>query len=200
MTIPIEVGEEIETDFVNVDTSRFCLVAVDVTVRSDHVHVLELTGAAARKKKEEYHLQYSFPFQYSVLDADGNTIHFQTTKIAHNDDAMRMGEGIVDNPTGGSMVIEHDYAKFKVREPGRLQVKAHIQPDTEYGAVIESATLIVYDNASKHAGSILGGMAMMCFSPLLIIIGGLLTLVGFLSGRQKRTNSAGMELPSESPG
>ncbi len=178
MTVPVEIGEKITTDFVNVDTSRLCSISFDVTVRSDKVHTNTSRDPQTRKEKKEYKLQYNFPVSYRVLDADENVIHFQTTKIAWNS-SVRTGGGEVDGPQGGRTTVGHHFDKFKVNEPGRIQVEAEIQPDSEYEAVLESANLIVYDNVSKHGRSLVGGCAMICFAPLLIILGAILTIAGF---------------------
>ena len=167
MSIPIKVGTEITTDFVNVQTSKNCMIAFDLTVQSEKVHISQSTDPQTSEPEEEYKLQYGFPLTYRVLDANGNTIHSKTTKIAWKSDELYTDRGDVDSPDGGTITVKRKFTTFKVRDPGRLQVRVEVQPDSEFGAELSSAHLIVYDNVPEPDDSVLRGFAFYIASPLL---------------------------------
>ncbi len=177
ISVEAKTGQDIATEAFSVDTSRLCSVSVNVTVTSDQVSTMESLDPETHKPREKYHLRYSFPFRYRILDADGNTIHTEETRIA-SDSGVRSGDGTVASSQGGTAGIEHHFAKFKVRDPGRIRLEASIEPDSEYGATLDSSAVIVYDNVSRHGQSILTAVGLICFSPLMIIIGAILTIVG----------------------
>jgi hypothetical protein len=184
LTVPIEPNKSIKTDLVNVDTGRLCSISVRVKVRSSQVYTIQERDPNSRRTVTKYHLKYTFPIRYRVLDAAGNVLHEQSERIDPNA-GVRSGLATVDNPEGGVAEVEHYFAKFKVADPGRIQVEATLENDTQYGAKMESASLIVYDNVSRHTGTLVTGFFMMCFSPVVVVVGAFLTLVGLIKHAAK---------------
>ncbi len=189
LSVPIEPDMPMTTDFVNVDTSRLCSVSVAVKVQSDKVYTNTALDPKTHKEKEQYTLQYNFPIRYQVLDSSGNVLHEQSEKVAWNSGVRSGGGGTVSSAEGGVIESEHHFAKFKVEDPGRLQLEVALEPDTEYGATLQSATLIVYDNVSRHSGPLLSGFFMICFAPLLIVVGAILIIVGLVSSSAHRAGA-----------
>lgn len=184
-SIPITVGEEVTTDVIDVDTSRLCQVTLAVDVRTESVQEKEDDAMREPGDPPEFEARYDFPFRYTVLDADGNTIFSGSDHIAW-DRGMRSNSGRNVDATGGTVSVEHMYDKFPVPPPGRIRIRIEVDPDTTYEARAESVTLNVYDNVSKQGASVFGGFASMCAGPILVFIGIVVFVVGLLTGKQGR--------------
>ena len=180
LSVSIAPGKQVTTDFVRVDTSQLCSISVHVQVQSDKVYTNTTLDPKSHAQVEQHTLQYAFPIRYRVLDSAGNVLHEQDEKVAWNSGVRTGGDGTVSSAAGGVIESEHHFAKFKVEDPGRIQVETTLDPDTEYGAILPSATLIVYDNVSRHSGSLLSGLFMICFAPLVVVLGVVLTIVGLV--------------------
>jgi hypothetical protein len=178
-SIPIAVGEEITTDVMEVDTARLCQVALRVNVRSTSVQ--EDDELRFPDEKPEFEIRYDFPFRYSVLDADGDTVYSSSHHLAWNSGTQLISAKDVD-ATGGRVNVEHSFDKFKVSPPGRIRIRIEIEPDETYRAEAQQVMLNVYDNVSKQGSTVLGGFAMICMAPLLIGTGIIVFLIGVLSG------------------
>ena len=179
-SVPLTPGTQAKTDVVSVDTSRLCSISVRVKVQSDKVYTYQGRDPGSNKPVEKHALKYAFPIRYRVLDSAGNVLQEQNDKVAYNSGVRSGGDGTVNSSAGGELESEHHFAKFKVEPPGRIQVEALLEPDAEFGATLPSATLIVYDNVSRHSSSLLGGFFMLCFAPLVIVLGVVITVVALV--------------------
>lgn len=177
LTLPIDVGDETNTEVIKVSTQRYCQVAVDLTARSQRTKAYEKTDPTAQKKVKRYSLQYRFPFQYKVSDAEGTIIHKESTEVVW-DEGSRSGGNEVPSEEGGTVTVTHKYATFQVDEPGEIEVTCEIKPDAEFGAMIESAQLVVYDNVPKDDAAVLAMMALFGLSPALLLAGVILLVAG----------------------
>ncbi|MCO6459552.1 MAG: hypothetical protein J5I93_29920 [Pirellulaceae bacterium] len=186
LSVAIEPGQPVTTDVVTVDTSRLCSISVHVKVQSNKVYTNSTIDPQTHKSVEQHTLQYDFPIRYRVLDSAGNVLHEQRERVAWNSGVRTGGGGTVSSAEGGMIENEHHFAKFKVGAPGRVQVDIALDPDTEYGATLQSATLIVYDNVSRHGGPVLNGFVMLCFAPLVLLLGAAFTIVGLVRSSPRR--------------
>ncbi len=179
-TQPLDMSKKALTDLIKVDTTRFCMVAVEVVVESDQVAKHTKKDLDTDKEVTTDRLKYRFPVSYRVLDAEGGLIHSQTTEIAH-DRGGRTGSGEVSGPEGGTAKLCHNFDKFKVEDPGEIQIEMEIQPDSEFGATLESAKLVFYDNVSKHGSTTVGALALLGLTPVAFLAGLILVLEGVCS-------------------
>ena len=191
-SIPIPVGEETTTDFIDVDTGRLCHLRLQADIRTESVQQDEHQLPDA---EPEFEARYDFPFQYTVLDADGNTIYSSTNRVGWNSGSISTTAEDVD-ANGGTVSVEHSYDKFRVAPPGRIRVRITIDPDGMYDAEAQNVKLNVYDNVSRQGASVLGGFAAVCFGPVLILTGMLVFFAALLSDSQRR--NSGPHPPGES--
>ena len=150
---------------VKVDTRKFCQVAVRGLIRSDH-------AKRGSGENEDWDLQYAFPFRYTVFDHQGLILQQDANDFASDGGAHSVSNERVTE-SGGSARIEQGFAKFEVPPPGEIRVEATLGDDTDYGATIEGAEVVVYENVSKYAKRIGIGVG-------LLVLGGGLTMLGFI--------------------
>jgi hypothetical protein len=190
-SIPVAVGEEITTDLIDVDTSRQCQVTLQVDVRTESAQEKD-DGPRFPDEKAEFEARYDFPFRFTVLDAEGNTVYSSSNRVAWNSGSQSTTAEDVD-AKGGTVSVEHSYDKFKVSPPGKIRVRIEFESDETYHAETQKVMLNVYDNVSKHGTSVFGGFAMMFVGPVLIFSGVIVFFIGILTG-SKRPNT---EPPSQ---
>jgi len=183
-SIPIEIGEQTTTDVINVDTERLCQIELAATVSSDSVQ--EEDEHQFEGDDPDFELRYDFPFEFTVLNADGKNLTSGSDRL-HWNEGMRSSMGGIVDAEGGTLHVEHSYDKFEVPPPGRIQVEVEVDPDTTYGAEAKNLKLNIYDNVSAQGASVFGGFTMLCFGPLLIGTGLVVFVIGLLIPPQPAT-------------
>ena len=178
-TVPLTIGTEKTTELVTVDTDKLCMLGLK----------MDISGKSAIKDaqvidKEVYNLRYSFPVSYSVFDADGKKIFAQKTNAAWNE-GTRVSTQSAVTASGGQVTIEGQFEKFSVPAPGRVKVQIEVEPDGTYKAKARNAQLIIYDNVSRHAKTLLGGAGLICIAPGLVLIGLVIFVIGLRTGRKR---------------
>lgn len=172
VSVPIAVGEPADTGVVSVDTALLCQVAIAAEVRSEHVQ----RGAGSDGKLE---LRYAFPFRYTVYDESGNVVAREEVDFA-SDGGMRTNVSSRVTDDGGSESLERSYEKFAVPAPGNVRIVAQIDADRDFGAALEEARLVVYDNVSKHASRVIWGVVLLVCGGLAGLAGAMLFLFAVL--------------------
>jgi len=171
-SVPIAAGEPADTGVVAVNTELLCQVAIATDVRGEHVK----RGIGSDAALE---LQYSFPFRYTVYDESGNVVAKEETGFA-SDGGMRTNVSSRVTDEGGSESLERSYEKFAVPPPGNVRIVAQIDPDRDFGATLEGARLVVYDNVSKHAKRVIWGVVLLVFGGLAGLVGAMLFIFAVL--------------------
>jgi hypothetical protein len=161
---PVAAGEAWMSGPLTVDTAKLCQIAVRGLIRSPH-------AKRGSGENADWDLQYAFPLRYTVFDGGGVILQQQSVDFASDGGARSTKQERVTE-AGGSAHIEQGFAKFEVPAPGEIRVEATLGPDVDFGATIEAAEVVVYDNVSKHARRIGVGVA-------LLIAGGGLAMLGF---------------------
>ena len=167
--IPLAPGVGVDSGFVRVATDRFCRIAMRATVRSEHARPETGDGGG-------WDLQYAFPFRYTVFDAVDGVVLAEEKDFA-SDSGMRTQTQLRVTEAGGSAHVEQGYEKFAAPPPGEIRVEAHLESDRDFGAELESAELVIYDNVSKHTRSVAAGIGLLVAAGLLMGLGALLYIV-----------------------
>lgn len=171
-SVPLVVGEPADTGVVAVDTALLSQVAIAVKVRSEHV----MRGAGSNASLE---LLYAFPFRYTVYDESGRVVAREESELT-SDGGMRTNVSKRATDEGGSESYERGFEKFAVPAPGNVRVVAQVDPDRDFGATLEEARLIVYDNVSKHAKRVIWGALLLAFGGLAGVAGAMLYIFALL--------------------
>ena len=169
-TLPLEMGNKLNSDVITVDTSKLCMIALKAKV----------TSTSARRQtgsEDKYDLQFSFPFRYRVVDEDGKVLVTEDTRFADDTGTRSFRDQHVTS-NGGTVEVETGYEKFPVTSPGKIRVEAEIHLDETDPATAEGLNLIVYDRVSKHAKSVTAGVLLLVLGGGLAILGGVLFIVG----------------------
>ena len=175
-SVDMEVGTSAATDELTVSTDKACQVAVRIHVESTSIE--RGTGSNGGQK-----VQYEFPFSCKVLDPDGKVIHSQ-------DDSIASGHGVKVNSSQrissghGTARAQCNFGKFDVAAPGKIRVEATVQPDTKYNAEAQSLTLEVYDNVSRHSGTVGSAVTLVLLGPLVGVLGIVIFIVGVARGKK----------------
>lgn len=177
-TVPLEMGQTQTTDIIEVDIERLSQISVELKVHSTSVQVEQ---PQFDDETPEYELRYEFPIRYTVRDNEGEEIYSESTRAAWNEGMRSTTTHGSITADGGMAQVEHAFEKFRVPPPGQIQVQATILPDDTYQADVEQVRLHVYDNVSKHAESVAGGLGMLCLTPALILVGLLLSFIGLFA-------------------
>lgn len=169
-TVPLPVGERIDTGWLEVDTKKLCQVTVHVQVTTSKVD-----HTRRRRRADDYKAVYRFPLQYTVLDGDGNVFFRQVAKVPSNwtgpsKERVRSQEAMVE--------AEHYFGKFTPPASGRIKVVAELGPDAEQEAVAHAPRLIVYDKVSSQRDTILALLGLGTLGGGLTLMGGVLAFVG----------------------
>jgi hypothetical protein len=173
LILPLELDRKTVTEWIEVKTSRNCMISVTTDFNSTSVQEEERFG------ETEYVLRYRFPVLYRVLDKQGNTIFKETRNAGWNEENRRVNVHYEEaERSGGSAVFEHYFAKFKVDPPGIIKIEIEVKPDSDYQAQINTLEMCVYDNVSKHTWSLLSGCFAFCLGPVVFLIGVILLFVG----------------------
>jgi hypothetical protein len=164
---PLEPGSRIATPPIRVDTEKLCLISVKGTIRSQH---------------SNDDVNYRYPFQYTVYDANGNVL------VTENRDFSNDAQSRVTR-IGQTANVVCDYKRFKVPPPGTMRVEAQIDADTTYRTTATDLRLVVSDGVSERSNSVLAGCAA-AGGGLLAMVGGLiLFLIGVARARKTHTNT-----------
>jgi len=170
--IPITPGRKLTSDPVMLKTDRLAQLSLQLLVESDAVQ--EETKGDGRR---DLALRYQFPLRVVVRDEAGRTLH--TSSVTASWDAgFRTIAFNRTSPAGGRMKGRHHFGKFTPPPGGRVVVEAELGQDTVYGARVEEAELILYENVSRQSGRIAGIFFTCCTAPFLLTGGLLLLLMG----------------------
>lgn len=172
--VPILVGSPADSGVVTVATDKLCRVAVRGTVRSGHARPATGEGSS-------WNLEYALPFRYTVFDEAGGVILEESVEVASGSGMKTSSQNRVSED-GGSVHVEHGYEKFQVVPPGRVRVVGHIDADRDFGAEIEGAELVIYDNVSRHVKQVATGVVLMLVGGFAGLIGAVLYIVAALRG------------------
>lgn len=178
LSAPLTLNEKFRTDLVTVDTEKYCKLTITFDIKSSSVQEKE------EFDEVEYEVRYRFPFSYRILDAEDNVI-FKETGNASWKEGMTSTHREEADSTGGTAVIEHHFAKFKVPAYGRIRAEVEVEPDLDYQAKVNSLELRMYDNVSKHGKTLLGGIGLCCLWPVTFIGGIVLLVIGFVRNRKR---------------
>jgi len=184
-TVPLTIGTEETTELFTVDTDKLCMLGLKMDISSKSA--VKDTQAI---DKEEYDLRYNFPVSYTVLDADGKKIFAQKIRAAWNE-GMRITTQSAVTASGGQATIEGHFEKFSVPAPGRVKVQIEVEPDGTYKAKARNAQLIIYDNVSRHAKTLLSGAGLICIAPGLVVVGLVIFVIGLATGRKRAKGNDG---------
>jgi hypothetical protein len=171
----IDAGSTWTSGPLTVDTAKFVQVAVRGLVRSPHAK--RSTGDSGG-----WDLQYAFPFRYTVVDAQGRAIEQQSEDFASDSGTRSISKQRITE-SGGSAHLEEGFEKFAVPPPGEIRVEATLGEDADFGATIESAEVVVYDNVSKHAGRVGIGVALLVVGGGTAMLGSILLIVAAARGK-----------------
>jgi len=171
---PVATGEPWTSGPLTVDTNKLCQIAVRGLIRSPH---------AKRGSGENagWDLEYAFPVRYTVFDAGGVILQQQSVDFASDGGARSTKQERVTE-SGGSAHIEQGFAKFEVAAPGEIRVEATLGADVDFGATIEGAEVVVYDNVSKHAKRIGIGVALLVGGGAIAMLGLILLIIAAAKG------------------
>ncbi len=176
--IPLEVGQEITTEVVAVDTSQLCQLTLDAIISSESVEEKDQPGFD--KDEPEFELRYDFPFHYTVLDEDDNKVMSERDHLRWEGTGVGWSSGGDVNADGGTINAGQSYEKFEVSPPGRIKIRIEVEPDTTYDAQAKEITLTVYDHVSTQ-GTAVGGATMLCVAPIVIALGIVIFVVGLFT-------------------
>ena len=179
LSAPLEPNKVNSTELIEVDTHKNCMISVIIDFKSNSVQ--EEEEKFGKPDEVKYKLKYRFPVSYKVLNADESIIHAEKRNVGWNEMNIATSPHSTEvDSRGGTAVIEHYFAKFKVSPPGLIRVEVEVGPDSHYRAEAKSLELKIYDNVSKHAKSVLGGCFLCCVGPLVLIVGVILCIIGLV--------------------
>ena len=176
----IFINTEYSSPLISLSNEALVQVALRVHVNSD--------STTREAMEDDYSLQYNFPFRYRLLDASGNLIHEETTKLAWNA-GMRQMSNTEIGKNRGSSEVESGFDKIKLTSSGEVRVVALLEEDSHFGAQAVEAELIVYDNVHRHTASIMMAIAASFFGVVCLIVG-VLMLAGEAPVRDVSTDQA----------
>lgn len=168
-TVPLPVGERVDTGWLDVDTGRLCQVTVHVRVVTpvvDHTR--------RRRRADKYEAVYRFPLQYTVLDGSGNVFFRQAATVPSGWNGPSQSRVRAEQAT---VEAEHYFGKFTPPASGRIRVVAELGPDVEHGAVAHAPRLMVYDNVSSQRGTVLTLLGLGGLGGVLALMGGVVAVV-----------------------
>ncbi len=184
---PLDVGKETTSEVVSVERGRGCQVAVDIRLRS----------GSAEKVGGGHTLRYNFPLTCTTLDGAGGE-PFTVRATARWDDAARLVHDEVTTASGGRAHVQHNLPKLREPLSGKLQVRATLMPDTEFGATVESAALKVYDNVDRPPDAMVLAAAALLAGPAVMVVGVVLGIIGWARARRQPDEES--DLPPDAPG
>jgi len=166
--VPLGIGVKKVTDLIEVNPNKFCQVVIEMDIHPQSI----------RKRKDpfddeevEYEAKCHFPLSYRVLDEQGKEIHSQKTHVG----TYTSDEELTPEDT---VPIRHVSEKFKVPGPGKIKVEVEIGQDDKYQTQADTVELIVYDNVSTYAKSVVSGIMMFLIGPVLTVGGVILFITG----------------------
>lgn len=181
--VPLELSKETASEVVTPERGRGCQVAVEIRLRSNSVE-----EAGGRNT-----IRYNFPIACTALDGEGcEAMRIQAA--ARWDDATRLVRREESDASGGRAHVQHNLPKFQDPPSGKLQVRATLMPDAEFGASVESAELKVYDNVDRPANAIVVASVALLAGPVVMIVGVVLGVAGWVRARR-----AEADMPPPSP-
>ena len=177
--LPVRLGKTFTTEPLTVSTDRACQIAVHATVST------KAMKEETRFDEKVYEAQYRFPISYTVTDEEGNTLCSEDTALGWNEGGYKSIDHQQIDSTSGTISLEAAFRKFDARPPGTIHVTFTMKPDAEYHAKAENVELRVYDQVTRQASSILGGITMTCCGPLVIAVGVLVFIAGLFRGKKR---------------
>jgi len=170
----LSLGEEFDTDKITVATDQHVQVSVKLKIYSTSV-IKEKDGS-----REEEHLRFDLPFEYSVLSAEGDVLHQEKTSIVWNSGTKTsIKEDFTSS--GGTVEFEASFEKIKIETGNVIQVRGVVNEDTTFGSEASNLQLNVYDNVYKHT-------FFLTVGTLLLVLGGIGIFTGFVLFVLRRSN------------
>jgi hypothetical protein len=173
-SFPLVVGEPKAGDLWEVNPERRCRVTLGFRATTPSVW----TGSGLIP---EYKAKYKFPFSYRVTDADGQTVHAETTALMSDwggprssHDTGSLGWRVFQedvNSHGGTLTVEHRFQTFRAPS-GRIRVDAAMDRDKWYKARAMDVELTLWDNSR--------GDTLAFIAILLVLLGLSSVFVGLL--------------------
>ncbi|MFB6357339.1 MAG: DUF4870 domain-containing protein [bacterium] len=124
-----------------------------------------------------YEPQYQYPFQYKVINQDGEIIHEESVKIkteSHNRNVSYRDAG----PHEGTIEAYHYFKTFPLNKSIQsLRVKARLQSDKTYKSSLEDAKIVVYDSIFEAGWRWLWSGLLFAASGFLIFMGAICYLI-----------------------
>ena len=189
--VPLETGKEATSGATEVEAGRGGLVAFEISFESRSVQ-------GPGKATAGHTLRYSFPFTCTVLDAAGNPL-FSEQGALRWDQGTRLAREETADASGGRGRVQHNLSKFDAPSPGKIEVKARLLPDAEYGAKATAAELKVYDNVTRPREQMILGAVALLFGPAVMVSGVVLAIAGWLRARREPEPEGEAEQSEEEP-
>lgn len=168
-TLPIPVGQRVDTGWIEADTSKLCQVTLHM--RAD---VPVNRGRYWRRSRTERDPAYRFPLWYTVLDESGEVVFRHDGKVPSGWSGPSRRRRSWDVVT---LEAEHYLAKFTPPASGRIRVLAELADDGD-GAVAHDPRLMVYDGVSSQRVTVFTVLGLLGLGSVLAGTGG---VVAFLA-------------------
>jgi hypothetical protein len=178
---PVKLEHTTVTEVASVNTEKACQVGLLLDLETLSVKESE---DKFESDKMNYEARYEFPVTFKVLDEQGKEIHAEETAAAW-DRGTRSYEKQDVTRGKGALIVEHDFSKFDVPEPGRIKVEIKVMPDGKFKAVAGNLEVRLYDDVARHTRTVLGGVASFLLGPVIVGIGILVFIVGLAFDTKK---------------
>jgi len=172
--IELPPGEAVLSEPIKVDPDGLVQLTVKIRVRGDDVRQSDLDQEQA---------VYHRPLEVEVLAPEDRTIHSESGPVAW-DEGWRWNPSTSRQNGGVVTTTEHLLSKFDPPQQGELRVRARLGED-QYDNELESAQLVVYDQAARYTGLVIGGLFSCCAGPTSTAVGLILLIVGLATEHRR---------------
>ena len=178
---PVKLEETAMTEPVTVDASKACQVALYIDLETLSV---KETEDSFETDKVNYEARYHFPVTYAVKDEQGKEIFREETAAAW-DNGIRSFDKQDVTKGKGALIVENSFSKFDVPPPGKVKVEITVKPDEKYKAVAGKLEVRLYDSVTRHAKTVVSGVASFLLGPVLAGLGILVFISGLIFDKKK---------------